>query len=124
MPISLQISHLDRMVLGFSEGVVTLRDIAEYLDAVVKARAQPYRKLFDATHGTSGLSDVDLKVLATRLHRVPVPTRLGPFAVVAGSDRNDLVRILRPFASIDRPMRLFKNIQSARKWLEDQPMVL
>ena len=126
MPICIKISHLDRTVVGISEEVVTLNDIGGFLDAVVKAKARPYRKLFDATHGTSGLSDADLKALAARLHRAPAAPQapLGPFAVVAGSNRNDLVSILRPFSSLERPMRLFKNIQSARKWLEDQKVVI
>jgi hypothetical protein len=51
MTIHCKISHLDRTVVGVSEGVVTLKNIGEFLDAVVKARAQPYAKIFDATHG-------------------------------------------------------------------------
>jgi hypothetical protein len=125
MPIRLQISHLERMVVGVSEGTVTLRDIGDFLDGIVKAGARPYRKLFDASEGISGLSEADLKALATRLHRPPKPDGLGPFAIVARQgDRSDLVRVLRPFASLDRPMRVFANIRSARGWLENQALVL
>jgi hypothetical protein len=113
------------MVVGVSQGVVTLKDIAGFLDAVVQAGAQPYPKLFDALDGASGLSDADLKVLSTRLFALPGPAKpLGPFAVVARSDRSELARVLRPFALIKRPMRVFRDIHGARKWLSYQPIIL
>jgi hypothetical protein len=124
MPIHCTISHLDRMVVGVSEGVVTLKDIGGFLDAVVRAGAQPYPKLFDATHGESALSEADLKILSARLFAPPGPAKpLGPFAVVARSDRSDLARVLRPFSLIRRSMRVFRDIHSARKWLGYQPVV-
>ena len=67
MPLTCQIYHLDRMVIGVSEGAVTLQDIGAFIDKVVKEGAQPYRKIFDARHGTSNLSQADLKALSTRL---------------------------------------------------------
>lgn len=81
------------MVIGVSEGVVTLKDIGGFLDAVVRAGAQPYPKLFDATDGVSGLSEADLKILSAR-----------------------------PFSLIKRPMKIFRDIHSARKWLSYQPI--
>ena len=124
MPIQRKISHLDRMVLGVSHGVVSLADIGGFLDAIVKARAQRYRKLFDASEGTSGLSDADIMALAARLHAPPTPKPLGPFAVVARPQREELTRILRPFASLERPMRIFRDIHAARRWLEHQPPIV
>ena len=44
---------------------------------------------------------------------------LGPFAVVAGSKRNDgLTSVFRSLATVRRPMRLFPDIHAARKWLD------
>jgi len=124
VPIHRKISHLDQMVVGVSYGVVTLGDIGEFLDAVVKARAQRYRKLFDAIEGRSGLSDTDLQMLTARLHKQPKPRPLGPFAIVARPDREELARVLRPFASLERPMRMFRDIHSARRWLNHQPLTI
>ncbi len=112
------------MVVGVCEGVVTLQDIAGFLDAVVQAGAQPYPKLFDALYGVSGLSEADLKALSARLFAPPGPAkRLGPFAV-ARSDRSELARVLRPFSLMKRPMRVFRDIHSARRWLGYQPIVM
>ena len=54
MPIRWTISHEERLVVATTQGVVTLKDIEAYLDALVVADAAPYAKLFDA-------SDVDLQ---------------------------------------------------------------
>ena len=54
MPIRWTISREERLVVATTEGVVTLKDIEAYLDALVVADAMPYAKLFDA-------SDIDLQ---------------------------------------------------------------
>ena len=123
MPITCRILRLERLVIGVSDGVVMLKDIGDFIDAVLKAGAAPYRKIFDARRGSSGLSDADLKALAKRLNPHPNPRALGPFAVVARNDRSEIAAVLRPFATIDRPMRIFKDMASARRWIDHQKPV-
>ena len=123
MPITCRILHLERLVVGVSDGVIVLKDITDFIDRVLKERALPYRKLFDARRGTSGLSDADLKVLSNRMNPHPNPKGLGPFAIVARTDRSELGAVLRPFATIDRPMRIFKDMPSARRWIDHQKTV-
>jgi hypothetical protein len=124
MPITCQINHLDRLVIGVSEGVVTLKDIVTFIDNIVADGTQPYRKIFDARQGSSGLSQDDLKALTQRLRSGPIARPLGPFAVIAGNQGDALVQILKPFAAVKRPMRLFKDMASARRWIDHQkPMV-
>jgi hypothetical protein len=123
MPITCRILHLERLVVGVSDGVITLKDIADFIDKVLKERAGPYRKIFDARRGTSGLSAADLKILSKRLNPHPNPKGLGPFAIVATNDRSELAAVLRPFATIDRPMRIFKDMPGARRWIDHQKTV-
>ena len=57
MPITFKIDHAKRHVEALAEGGVTLKDIEEFLDALVVQGAIPYRKLFDgrrsvADHGS------------------------------------------------------------------------
>jgi len=124
MPLTCQIYHLDRLVIGVSDGAVTLKDIGDFIDKVVQEGAQPYRKIFDARRGTSGLDPDDLKMLSHRLRTRPKVRPLGPFAVIAGNDRDALVEILKPFAALKRPMRLFKDMPSARRWIDHQKIVV
>ena len=111
------------MIIGETEGEVTLKDLEGYFDAVTEARAVHYRKIFDSTNGTSVLSDDDVKILKARMTSFVEQGRVGPFAIVAGSQRNDrLTKICQTVASADRPMRVFRDIHSARLWLENQPL--
>lgn len=57
MPITWTIDHDHRMLSAACEGDVTLRDIEEYLNAVVEAGTMPCRKLFDAGCADSLMSN-------------------------------------------------------------------
>ena len=49
MPIYVSVYHLDKTIIGKTEGEVTLADVEGYLDDIVKYKAVGYRKIFDAT---------------------------------------------------------------------------
>jgi hypothetical protein len=118
MSLQWKVFHLERMVVCVSEGVVTLKDFQEYLAALKREKALPFAKIFVATQGTSGMSEGDRAKLAALLTSFLEIDGLGPFAVVAGSERNDgLASVFRSLATIKRPMRLFPDIHAARKWL-------
>jgi hypothetical protein len=125
MPIYVTVYHLDKTIIGKTEGDVTLADIEGYLDDVVKAKAVSYRKIFDATSGTSRLTPEDVETLGTKLAQLTRSRNFGPFAVVTGGDREGrMANICRTASAADRPMRVFNDIHSARRWLEEQqPLV-
>ncbi len=119
MPLQWKVSHLDHMVVCVSEGAVTLKDFQEYLAALKKEKALSFPKIFVATHGQSGMGEGDSQKLAALLTSFLEIDGLGPFAVVAGSKRNDgLTSVFRSLATVRRPMRLFPDIHAARKWLD------
>ncbi|MDP3161717.1 MAG: hypothetical protein Q8N31_17010 [Reyranella sp.] len=122
MPLLWKVSHLDRMVICVSEDVVTLEDFRGYLAALKKERALSFPKIFVATHGQSGLGPGDRQKLAALLTSFLEIDGLGPFAVVAGSQRNDeLAAVFMSLAAVRRPMRVFPDIHAARKWLDSRP---
>lgn len=119
MPLQWKVSHLDRMVICVSEGVVTLEDFRGYLAALREEKALSFPKIFVATHGQSGLADGKTQKLAALLTSFLEIDGLGPFAVVAGSQRNDgLAAVFQSLAAVKRPMRVFPDIHAARKWLD------
>ena len=67
MPIRWTISHDERLVEPRPQGVVTLKDIEAYLDALVVADAQPYAKLFDASDIDRGAPTPDVMMLGARM---------------------------------------------------------
>jgi hypothetical protein len=118
MSLLWEVFHLDHMVICVSEGIVTLEDFREYLAALQQEKALAFRKIFIATEGRSGMSDADRVELAALLTSYLGMEGLGPFAVVAGAERNDgLAAVFKSLATVRRPMRLFPDIHSARKWL-------
>jgi hypothetical protein len=122
MPIYVTVYHLDKTIIGKTEGDVTLGDIRGYLDDIVKAKAVPYRKIFDATSGTSRLTPQDVEALRALLADFMAKRdNVGPFAVVTGGDRQGrMANICQTASTIDRPMRVFSDIHSARRWLEEK----
>ena len=118
MPLQWKVSHLDHMVICVSEGAVTLKDFQEYLAALKQEKGLPFPKIFVATHGQSGMGEGDRRKLVALLTSFLEIDGLGPFAVVAGSQRNyGLISVFRSLATVKRPMRLFPDIHAARKWL-------
>ena len=122
MPIYVTVYHLDKMIVGKTEGDVTLADIEGYLDDVVKSRAVPYRKIFDASSGTSVLSPEDVVTLRNKLAEFTQKRdNVGPFAVVTGGNRQGrMADICQTITTANRPMRVFADIQAARQWLEER----
>jgi hypothetical protein len=121
MPLHWKISHLDRMVVAVAAGTVTLADAMACLDAIAAAKVFPYRKLLDGIEGTIDFSDAEIRALATRIHTMPTEGRPGPIAVVASAHKARMSKILPILAKLDRPVKTFRNIHSARRWLELQP---
>jgi hypothetical protein len=126
MPIYVSVYHLDKMIVGKTEGQVTLTDLDGYFDAIVKARAVGYRKIFDATSGTSVLTPDEIETFRRSLKAFVAERRgkIGPFAVITGGQRNNgLAGICQAVFSADRPMAVFDDIHAARAWLEERHSV-
>lgn len=122
MPICVTVYHLDKVIVGKTDGEVTLADLEGYFAAIVKARALSYSKIFDATRGTSALTRDDIDAFRARMAAFVQRGRgrIGPFAVVAGAERsNRLADICRTVADADRPMKIFNDVHAARAWLEE-----
>lgn len=121
MPIYVTIYHLDRLVVARTKGRVTLAHLEDYFDAITKARARSYGKIFDSTSGTSVLSEKHIAIFRERMEAFVAAGKVGPFAVVTGPERHmRLANICKTVATADRPMRFFPDIDAARRWLAEQ----
>lgn len=106
------------------EGNVDLAEVNGMLDAVVGADGLGYRKLFDGTNGDTQMSAIDILSIGVRLRALQDGDREhGPLAIVVPDDKHALMsRVLGILAAARRPMRVFKDVKKARKWL-DSPTV-
>ena len=123
MPITLTIHHEARLVTAVADGDVTLRDVEDYLDAVVVADALPYRKLFDGSQADSAMSDEEMLALGARIRAYhAMGTPMGALAiVVVTAHAHGLARLFGALAAADRPIRIFRDREAARRWIEAQP---
>ena len=126
MPITFKIDHAKRHVEALAEGGVTLKDIEEFLDALVVQGAIPYRKLFDGRRSVAKYVDLDAELmsLAARISAYSSHLeRRGPLAIVAGDLQSQelAARFLNLGKPAGRPGRAFLDDGKARRWLEEQP---
>lgn len=110
------------MLTAVCEGEVTLRDLEEYLDAVVVAGSMPYRKLFDGSRGDSSMTDEEMMMLGARIRAYHGEGELGALAIVVTTEHSrGLARLFGALAAADRPIKIFRDVRAARRWLDDQP---
>ena len=118
MPLHWLIDSKARLLVITAEGDVTYADAQECLASVVGARAMPYRKLFDGTHGTLAIASdevLSLGVAFRGFHSSP----LGALALVLAHDqREQISRLLGVLAAAERPIRLFESGLPAKRWLD------
>jgi hypothetical protein len=122
VPITWKIDHEARLLMAVAEGDVTLGDLEEYLDAVVVAGSMPYRKLFDGTRGESTMTDEEMMALGARIRAYHAMGPMGALAIVAASENTyGLARLFGALAAADRPIKIFRDLKAARRWIEEQP---
>jgi hypothetical protein len=122
VPISWTIDHDQRMLTAVCEGDVTLSDIEGYLDAVVVAGTMPYRKLFDGSRSGSRMSDEEMMLLGARIRAYHGDGKMGPLAIVVTTEHtHGLARLFGALAAADRPIKIFREVRAARRWLDEQP---
>jgi hypothetical protein len=121
MPIRWKISHPERLVVATTDGDVTLKDIEDYLDAVVVGEATSYAKLFDATALQPVATDEEVMLLGARMRAYMATWPGGPVAFVATTPpaREFIARFLN-LSGGTRPANVFTSIAEARRWLAEQ----
>jgi hypothetical protein len=119
MPLHWTIDSRERLVVAVVDGEVTRAEIQTYLDALVGAKALPYRKLFDASRGDTAMGPEEMMALGAMFRSFHARGEVGPLAIVVPDDKIELVsRVLGILAAADRPMRVFRETEPARRWIE------
>jgi hypothetical protein len=123
MPITWGVNHDDRVVSATCRGILTKRDFDSYLDDLAAAATLSFGKIFHMAAGCRlQLSKDDLGAVGARILSHEVDQLMGRVAVVAASD--ELYAEAKKFNSkvlADRPLRIFRDAESARAWLTDAP---
>lgn len=122
MPLHWTIDSQERLVTAVAEGGVTRAEVEAYLEALVGMDAIVYRKLFDGSRSEVTMNADDLMALGVMFRSFHASGPVGPLAIVVPENNIELAsRVLGILAAADRPMRVFREVASARRWIESLP---
>jgi hypothetical protein len=111
-----------QLVLVIAEGEVTLADCEACLCKIKRSEALGWRKLMDLRNAQIALTADEVLAIGSRFREAHLSTSIGALAVVLpNTDSERLKRLLGFLAAAKRPMRIFKTIGRARRWIESLP---
>ena len=123
MPITLHVSHPDRMLVGIVRGTVTPQDLDSFVTEIAAAKALRYRKIIDVM-SASGVTAEGLAEFRERIRDMALPPKeRGPIALVADRDLAGLARIFAQLMGDERPVEVFASIHAARRWLDENSRI-
>jgi hypothetical protein len=123
MPVHWTISHPQRLVVAVTKEPVTVADIEQYFAGVTAEGGMAYRKIFEITHTPLAISEENLRALGRRVMFYAQHGQVGPVAIVAASDESYVkAQIFAESATVRRPLRIFRELHTARQWLDAQPV--
>ncbi len=123
MPIEYTIDLEKRFIHTRVLGVIALKDIENFTDAVVAQNALTYRKLFDGSQGDGTYTDDDVMALAARAAAyATLAKKRGALALVPkpGSGAELAKRFIN-LGKFEGQARIFDTTEEALEWLERHP---
>jgi hypothetical protein len=122
MPLHWTIDPTRRLVTAVADGDVTREEFDTFLGALEESGAYAYRKLFDGARGRTRMAAEEVLALGARMRASHAHGPVGPLAVVVPDGQVEMIsRVLGILAAADRPMRIFRQVELARKWIESLP---
>jgi hypothetical protein len=120
VPIQLEIDQENRLITAVLSGRISVEEILGATDKGMVANAFAFAKLVDFGTATADLNDDDLRMIGARfqayLKYFTGPK--GPFAMVASTETGqNRARMIAALSAAERPVRVFPDVASARKWL-------
>jgi hypothetical protein len=118
MPLHLDISPLDRLVVIVARGQITAEEIGEVKRQIFEANVQAYAKVIDVSQGRSDLTREQIQKVADIMHGPADGTVRGPVAFVIDPLRIGFPNMFADLTKGERPIQLFRSLHEARAWLE------
>lgn len=124
MPVHWTISHSARLVVAVTKDEVRVEDIEKYFTGVTAEGGMAYRKIFEITATPMALSEENLRALGQRVVLYAQHGQVGPLAIVASSEESFAqAQMFAAAATARRPLRIFRELHAARRWLDEQETV-
>lgn len=119
MPIHMDISAINRLVVIISRGHVTAEEIRENTEKLIAANVPGYAKIIDVSGSSSDLTREQVDKIAALLRGDPADTKRGAVAFVINPNRKGFADAFAEVTKGERPIQLFSSLHEARKWLLD-----
>lgn len=123
MPIHLDISHLDRLVIAVVLGEVTPDDIAGVVREFRTTGLHHYGKIIDTTAGSSPIDENRMAAIAAFMRADPNAASRGPLAFVVDPKRGEQAVKFAEITADERPVKVFNNLREARKWVRENTKI-
>jgi hypothetical protein len=123
MPIHLEISDLDRLVIAVVLGEATADDIMEMAREFLKSGRQAYGKIIDTTAGSSPVDENRMTAIAAFMRADPLAGTRGPLAFVVDPKRGDQANKFAELTAGERPVKVFSSLREARKWVRENTKI-
>jgi hypothetical protein len=117
VPIRLTIDHLNRVVVGVGEGVLTIEDLVTFGLEVLKAKVLPYGKIIDVATCQPGFTEGELRAFAQIAREKVGTTQRGPLALVVDPTRGEMAKFFTNLDLEGRPANVFRSLREARQWM-------
>jgi hypothetical protein len=118
MPLHVDISRLDRLVVIVARGQITAEEMGAVKRQLVEAGVQAYAKIIDVSQGRSDLTREQIQKVADIMHGSADEPSRGPVAFVIDPLRIGFPNMFADLTKGERPIELFRSLHEARAWLE------
>jgi len=120
MPITWKVLHSERLVVASAKDLLTFTDMLYCADELEKLGVDSYRKIFDLSQLSSAPLQADIRLTGARTAARAAGQKFGPIAIVAVSSAiAGLARIFEATSAANRPVRVFRDVFSARAWVDE-----
>lgn len=123
MPIHLDISPLNRLVIAVVIGDASVDDVMDLARRFADAGTRHYRKILDLTAGALIIDDDEVAALAVLLRSKPNAESCGPMAFVVDPGRAHVAEKFFELMAGDRPVKVFHSLHAARRWLDEHSTI-
>ena len=119
MPVHLDISRLDRLVMVVVIGEATGSDFLDLARQFTEADMIHYRKIINITAGVLAMDDAELASVTALLRADPGAPARGPLAFVVDSAGSPVAEKFAELTTGERPVKVFHSLHAARRWLAE-----
>jgi hypothetical protein len=124
MPIHLDISHLDRVVIAVVIGDAGADEVRDLGRRFSEAGTRHYRKILDTTAGALIMSDAEVEALVAQLRARPKADERGPLAFLVDPRRPaPVAEKYTELTAGERPVKIFHSLHAARRWLDEHSTI-